>query len=105
MTAPASVIRRNEGRPSYSTRRFCTNQRKDLEHNRRMMSPSVLLTSRPNAMVGRTVSHYQILGELGAGGMGVVYSAVDSRLGRPVALKFVSHDLSNDEQAILRLRS
>ena len=70
-----------------------------------MMSPAVLLTLRPNAMVGRTVSHYQILGELGAGGMGVVYSAVDSRLGRPVALKFVSHDLSNDEQAILRLRS
>src|SRR5688572_13861539 len=56
-------------------------------------------------MVGRTISHYRITGQLGAGGMGVVYSAEDIRLGRPVALKFVSQELANDQQAVLRLRS
>jgi serine/threonine protein kinase len=56
-------------------------------------------------MIGRTLSHYKIVGQLGAGGMGVVYSAEDSRLGRQVALKFVSSDFAHDEQAILRLRS
>jgi predicted Ser/Thr protein kinase len=56
-------------------------------------------------MVGRTISHYRITGQLGAGGMGVVYSAEDIRLGRPVALKFVSQDLANDQQAVQRLRS
>jgi hypothetical protein len=56
-------------------------------------------------MIGRVLSHYRIVGQLGAGGMGVVYSAEDIRLGRQVALKFVSNDLAHDEQAILRLRS
>ncbi len=56
-------------------------------------------------MVGRTISHYRITGQLGAGGMGVVYRAEDTRLGRPVALKFVSQDLTDDAQAIQRLRS
>jgi len=56
-------------------------------------------------MVGRTISHYRITGRLGAGGMGVVYSAEDIRLGRPVALKFVSQELADDQQAVLRLRS
>src|SRR5688500_9131834 len=57
------------------------------------------------SMIGRTVSHYRIVSQLGVGGMGVVYRAEDVRLGRPVALKFVPEDLGSDEQAIQRLRS
>src|SRR3990170_1347408 len=56
-------------------------------------------------MVGRTISHYRIVSQLGSGGMGVVYRAEDTRLGRSVALKFVSEDFASDEQAIQRLRS
>lgn len=56
-------------------------------------------------MIGRTISHYRISGQLGAGGMGVVYAGEDIRLGRPVALKFVPEDLTKDPTALERLRA
>jgi serine/threonine protein kinase len=56
-------------------------------------------------MIGKTVSHYRITGPLGAGGMGVVYAGEDIRLGRPVAVKFVSDDLAKDRQIVERLNS
>jgi len=55
-------------------------------------------------MIGQLVSHYRVIEQIGAGGMGVVYRAEDTRLGRPLVLKFLPPAASRDPMALERFQ-
>ena len=68
------------------------------------VAANLLVPGEQHSIVGRMVGHYRVISLAGGGGMGVVYKAEDTKLGRSVALKFLPEELSKSAQALDRFR-